>query len=264
MKDKNLRKMIDSDGKEYRFNSIAFRECLQQFAYEKGTSKGKVILDMAEEIGVSDSSIKQWQLPKYGGPSDMQKVRDVAEYLQVDYTDFLKAREKEKTDKMNEIQVNTYRVEGEQKHRVELINSIPEEHFRVYTEREAANDIFRSVSRIFYDMRNDMIDPFQVLNDFFSPNELYYTLWSHMLELPEDIYLQLEEFFESEISPMFDGDSGFDDVFNSHICDEFKIEKYGSQDISLDSYTIFSEFYPYLEKRILGGLRNIFKRYLPK
>lgn len=262
MKGKSLRKLVDTDGKRYQFNSMAFRAELHEYAKEKQMSVNNLMEDIAEEIGVSISAIKQWQTPKLSGPSDMQKVRDLADYLEQDYQEFL-FECKEEIKKMDGLNVKTYDVVGAQQHMVYFQNG-GSDVCRVFSEREAANDILRSVVCMFYYIRTSMTDFWtdQVLLEFQA--DIYKNIQSHMLELPEGIYKKLEEYKDTELECFFGGDSGIDTVFESYIKEQYLEEKYGTKDRELDSFEIGLEFIPYLEKRLLGGLREIFKEYIPK
>lgn len=263
MKGKSLRKLVDTDGKRYQFDSLTFRDELHEYAKEKQMSVSNIMEDIAEEIGVSASAIKQWQTPKLSGPSDMQKVRDVAEYLDNDYHEFLVECDEE-IENMNEVKVKTYEVAGVQEHKVYLQNSVYKDPSRVYSEKEAANDILRSVVDVFEVIREQYLDFWRGYDVLTYENDMYSTLQRHMLELPEKTYMELVSFFDTEISCIFGGDSGIDTVFESHIKEEFAEEMYGSKDIELGDMEITFGFLPYLEKRILGRLREIFKDYIPK
>lgn len=262
MKGKSLRKLLDNDGKQYQFNSISFRIELHEFAKEKQMSVINLMQDIADEIGVSASAIKQWQSPKLSGPSDMQKVKDVAEYLFQDYHEFLVECDEE-INQMNEVKVKTYEVAGVQEHKVYFENRINEDKSRVYSEKEAANDILRSVVSMFSYMRTSLDRFYTEQMMLVFEDDIYSTLQKHMLEIPENTYNELEAYVDTEISCIFGGDTGLDTVFESHLKDEYSEEEYGYKKKDLNDCEIVFGFVPYLEKRILGRMRDIFKDYIP-
>ena len=135
----------------------------------------------------------------------------------------------------------------------------------MYSEKEAANDILRSVVDMFESIR-DMED-INVWNDLSVmeyQNIILTSIQSHMLELPERIYRELELLFDTEISCIFGGDTGMDSLYESHIKEEYLEEIHESNNRKLDIMEIALDFLPYVEKRILGRLREIFKDYIPK
>ena len=155
-------------------------------------------------------------------------------------------------------------VRGYLEHEVYLENSVKFDSSRVYTEKEAANDIFRMVV--------NMLEAIRFVGDInfrYKPEVMIYQeklhciLQKHMLELPEHVYRELDLFFHTEIRCIFVGDSGLETLYESHIKEEYVEERYGSKDIELNFAEIMFSFIPYLEKRILSRMREIFKEYIP-
>ncbi len=77
-------RVFTEDGKQYSFNSMAFRSRIDSMAKEKGVSKGQIADELAERLCVTTDSINNW---KYGknGPADLDTVKKTAEILHTDW-----------------------------------------------------------------------------------------------------------------------------------------------------------------------------------
>lgn len=99
----SFRVLVDTDGKRYRFDRFAFNEALgaaKRTAKERDQMLSREFFQaFADALATSVSTITHWA-SRYNGPSDMGRVKDMAEFLGIDYKDLLLSEEQE--DAMNE------------------------------------------------------------------------------------------------------------------------------------------------------------------
>ena len=86
------------DGEQYVFSSFALKTCIRKYKSDKKTY-GEIITSemimeaLADSIHVSVDAIKNWMYEK-NGPGDLETVKSVAGFLNVDYVELLKKQEK--------------------------------------------------------------------------------------------------------------------------------------------------------------------------
>lgn len=82
------------DGTEYDFNNKRFKELyfLKAQTFKENSPNGESLFKfLQEQYGFSASAIKSWRRDRK--PEDIQKVKDLAEALEVDYRDLIKIKE---------------------------------------------------------------------------------------------------------------------------------------------------------------------------
>lgn len=82
------REYVDIDGKRYKFNCDVFKKAIERAAKvkssnEKRIPKDYIISKLADEIMTSSETVRKWQ--SGNSPSDIDKVKDCAKILDVDY-----------------------------------------------------------------------------------------------------------------------------------------------------------------------------------
>ena len=94
----SFRVLVDTDGKRYRFDRFAFNEALgaaKRTAKERDQMLSREFFQaFADALATSVSTITHWASGS-NGPSDMGRVKDMAEFLGVDYKNLLLAEEQE-------------------------------------------------------------------------------------------------------------------------------------------------------------------------
>ena len=92
----SFRVLVDTDGKRYRFDRFAFNEALgaaKRTAKERDQMLSREFFQaFADALATSVSTITHWA-SGYNGPSDMGRVKDMAEFLGIDYKDLLLSEE---------------------------------------------------------------------------------------------------------------------------------------------------------------------------
>lgn len=74
------------DGADYYFNFVTFKQFFNHFANGK---IGAYEAELGDSIGVSKETIHAWR-NKCNGPSDLEKIKDIAEVWNIDYFTLLK------------------------------------------------------------------------------------------------------------------------------------------------------------------------------
>lgn len=77
------------EGSKYQFSSLSFNAFVNMKKYnenEKGNklTKGIITEELAENLHVSTDAIKNW-LYGYNGPTDVEQVKAISDYLDIDY-----------------------------------------------------------------------------------------------------------------------------------------------------------------------------------
>ena len=103
------RLLVDSDGKQYRFSNFAFQEAvgaelakqrkLNKDNIKKGTqqiTREAIVQSLASKIHLSNDTIKKWDKGA-NGPGDIEKVKDCANALGIDYHSLLEFEGKQET-----------------------------------------------------------------------------------------------------------------------------------------------------------------------
>ena len=129
MEQVNFKRLKTEDGKEYTFNSLAFKKELKRTAVAskkdgKVTSIEAFKEGLADKIAVSTAAIKQWESGR-NGVSDIERVQEIAEYLGLeDYKSLL--IEVKTEEKKDDITMKNYILEEERKTAREVFNSLVE------------------------------------------------------------------------------------------------------------------------------------------
>lgn len=72
------------DDIQYSFSSMSFRSVFDRYAKENKITKGRNAENLRKWVNVSVDAVNNW---KYGknGPADMETIKNIAEYLHVDW-----------------------------------------------------------------------------------------------------------------------------------------------------------------------------------
>ena len=91
---KNTNKTYTVDGVKYQFDSVCFNAFLNYKKFieaenENKLTKAKISEDLADRLHVSTDAIKNW-LYGYNGPSDVEQIKAIGEYFDIDYSVLLR------------------------------------------------------------------------------------------------------------------------------------------------------------------------------
>ena len=96
---KNTNKIYMVDGSKYQFSSVNFNAFINVKKFngsQKGNklTKAKITEELADKLHVSTDAIKNW-LYGYNGPTDVEQVKAIGEYFDIDYLHLLQKVEDE-------------------------------------------------------------------------------------------------------------------------------------------------------------------------
>lgn len=87
MKNKTLRTFV-IDGKEMQFNLTFFNNIFKTKAKQEKKGIGELEEELAAEIFVEKATVHAWR-NRVNGPSDLEKIQQIAEYFKLNVKDFL-------------------------------------------------------------------------------------------------------------------------------------------------------------------------------
>ncbi len=98
---KKTNKIYEEQGIQYHFNSEKLQVLInqrKQFLTQthKKATKAEIMVEIADGLYVSTEAVKNWMYG-YNGPSDLEQIKTIGKYFDVDYHQLLKLEE----DKMN-------------------------------------------------------------------------------------------------------------------------------------------------------------------
>lgn len=73
-------KTFTIDGKPMQFNTYLFDSCFKDYCKKNKTSLGKMAIQIAEELCVSDEAVRNWR-KGINSPSDLEKISDLENIL---------------------------------------------------------------------------------------------------------------------------------------------------------------------------------------
>jgi len=95
-KEKTLKTLTIIDNAEYCFSKSAFRHICHEYVYiKKKTSKYTINMlkeEIAEEVSMSYETVRQWYKENGNGPSDIEIVKQIAGFFDIDYIELLHQR----------------------------------------------------------------------------------------------------------------------------------------------------------------------------
>ncbi len=191
------------DGKEYVFSSHAFKQRIKTFLE---TSQFKTLEALFEDIAskahVTADAVRNWNYAK-NGPGDIEIVKILADYLNVDYKEIMRVQEVKKMAENKSETLNT----------------------------DKTKDVIRAV----YQKMADFMDVALYEVDFEECGDSYYEyeamyremlnlLHRSMLDIPEKLYHQLEEMIVDKFAPYLYGyDFGMTSFWESEEFKEFSM-----------------------------------------
>ena len=194
------------DGVKYQFNSLRLKMFVDQKKASLQRSNQKVTQtaireQLAEKTFVSPEAIKNWM---YGNnaPSDLEQVKTLAEYFDVDYHQLLK-EEKEMTntteikyDLTNDVQKQYTRniIRSIFKKTRELLEEI-EEYAWEFSNIEGGPEVFFSE-----DNKEKVLQAYHTMDEM--QDDVLKELQYAMLEIPEKSYLDLREFLGFQVQEL--------------------------------------------------------------
>lgn len=185
MVSKNFKVLEIINGKEYCFSAFAFKASVRNFKAEKkrngeNIASEDLYWELAEATHVSADSIKNWMYAK-NGPGDLQTVKEIANYLKIDYKDLLK--EQEKQDMSGNDGVNQNAVDnGNTKDVIRV----------VYQKMSAFMDA--AVQELCFDSDEATFYTYEAIY-----KDMVGTLHRSMLDIPIGIYDQLKAIAEGDL-----------------------------------------------------------------
>ncbi len=209
---KNFKVLEVRDDQEFVFDSFAFKASVSKYVADKKAAgepikKEDVKGDLAEKTFTSVDSITNWMYGR-NGVSDLEAVKTIAAYLQIDYMKLLRVQEK------------TIMVENKEIKTIENVNM------------DKTKDVIRTVYQkmsTFMDVAADCVR-FDYSQEFFEEHEHYYldaarTLHLSLLDIPADIYKQLESILVDFEIYMYGFDRGVADLWDGKDYHDFLEEE---------------------------------------
>lgn len=268
-------------GKDYRFNQEMFNEAYlfqlgqirkeQKKLMRQPMTEQSFREDMASKICVSADTIKKW---RYGinSPGSVEIIADIEKYLQVEQGSFLvEEKSKEITDKLKESKAMTTRI-------------IPD------FERNSVRTIYRQLVKLItafintngkqlftdipYNPKNANYDCIWLENEKMysydeymeTENRTYYVFRENMIDIPEKIYNELYEVYQTITGGYddrymyiddYDGDSWYPLYLEEYCEDHYSdIDVHGN--IYVESHCIYE-----LTNGWYQEIREILKDYIP-
>lgn len=196
MEQVSFKRLKAEDGKEYTFDSLAFKKELKRTAVaSKKDGKVSSIEEfkegLADKIAVSTAAIKQWESGR-NGVSDIERVQEIAEYLGLeDYKTLLvEVKAEERKDDMT---MTNYILEEERKTAREVFNGLVEV-IKMYKDTGAyayTDGSYGSPTEVDIITKNDEVEIIIQKARFDIPEETHRELSSLFFEiistLPEEI-----------------------------------------------------------------------------
>lgn len=229
------------EGKEYVFSSFSFKVNVQKYKSEKKSQGQKVSNEwiwesIAQEVHVTMDSIRNWMYGK-NGPSDLESVKAIARYLNIDYHDLLKVQEEKIMSEKTNVICN-------------MVNA---------TETK---DVIRVIYQKMSEFMDDAVDELCFDSDeemyliYLSVyKELIRTLHQSMIDIPPAIYDQLKDVVENELSLYLYGpECGMASIWETEEYKEFR------KNNEAFSHQLYME---YKAEEFYLKMRNILKEYLP-
>lgn len=218
MEQVSFKRLKAEDGKEYTFDSFAFKKELKRTAVASKKNGNVSSIEefkegLADKIAVSTAAIKQWESGR-NGVSDIERVQEIADYLGLeDYKDLL-------------IEVKT----EERKDDMTMINYILEE------ERRTAREVFNGFVEVIQ-MYKDSDAYAHVDGEYCTPtnedillknNEVEVIIQKSRFDIPEDTHRELASLFFEIVSTLPEEIEGDNDFYRGMMV-ERKAEEYYEQ-----------------------------------
>lgn len=92
---------------KYQFNCFLFNQCVDRYATTMKIKKSKLESSLADKLFVSSSAIHNWRFGS-NGPSSLDLIKGAAQFLEVDYMDFLrKNKEVKEMKRLSTLQIES-------------------------------------------------------------------------------------------------------------------------------------------------------------
>ncbi len=202
-------KSYSEEGTKYQFDSKKMQMYANQLKYDlqshgKKKNKGDIMKELAEKLFVSEDAVKTWM---YGtnGPSDLEQVKQIADYFGIDYHQLLDKEETEMaTNSITTIAVETAGEEQLKKTK-ECIREI---YIALIRCKNALVDLYYTVNP------DDNGDPF---NPKYKENQRInysaFATWrdmalqsleKSMLDIPAELYNRIYEYIWTDMNSILD------------------------------------------------------------
>lgn len=222
------------DGTKYYFNNIHFAKIIREICRdtEDGMirSKQELLEDIAEETGISASSMNHW-IMGHNAPSDFEKIKSVADALKVDICDLVEKEENSTSKTMKE---ETIMNSNENKViEATVVMPAPASICDYSDTKSVLREIFMQISEYIetfritlgfnYDEIGEEFDMFYSGEKF---SEIYGLIRKRMLDLPMDLYKELLLFCKGYLADMMGDEYDPVDIWDIRTAsDEELIEK---------------------------------------
>ena len=231
--------------KEYRmednskcyFSTEKFARVLREIRRDsdefKKKSKQEFFEDLADKTGISVSSINHWVMG-HNAPSDPEKIRSIAEALQIDIFDIL---EMDKSGKGEE-RTMTYKNEREANlmlNNMKCDYSEPKDVIRkIYFEMVEFIENFRTTLAFEYDRFGE---PFDIMYPSEQYSKIICMIRKSMLDIPYDTYKQLLQFAEGFLEGMIGDEFDSVDIWDITTQSDYESENpYKGQFVGFQNY----------------------------
>lgn len=229
------------DGKEYVFSPFAFKSNMSQFKAkrkEQGKASEDAFAEIAEAAYVSVDALKNWMYGK-NGPADLETVKRVSAKLEVNYMDLLKEQEKEKMEEKKMANSN-YVDMNRAKDAIRL----------VYQKMAAFMDAAVEEER--FDYSHETLFTYDAVY-----KDMLRTLHQCMLDIPVEVYDELEQVIEGTLSVYLYGYPEYSiDIWDCSDYTDFCKEH------NLNEESGYSAFMENEAKEFYAKMREILKDYL--
>ena len=256
---KNTCKIYEENGVRYQFAS---KKLLMQINQKKHNAqsigekltKAKIMNELAEQHCVSVEAVKNWMYG-YNGPSDMEQVIKLGKYFDIDYHELL---EKEEEEMAENTKITGIVTDWQAQYTKDKIREI---YRAILSYIDSAGFYYRKLNRVDEGLteeeKTELIGQARpALVALY--NNAFNTLESSMLDIPEDMYEKIEEYFWLDLSDYIDLICG-----SEHTVDE---EMEPDPDIDIEQYE--QEAMIRMVEFFGGGyrkeLRQLFEDYIVK
>ena len=194
-----------SNGKTAVFNYLELRSAITHKAQTQGISRQELMENIADEIGISFSSMKHW-IQGHNAPSDLDKVQDIANALGLSLEDLLTEKGEEEMTTSN----NTS-------------NVAPVTAMHTFTsDSEAVRSIYILIVdfiETFRQFASTQFDKTQALKNIFV------CLMKARLDIPSEVFIQLLSFVVNYLQQMILADKLFTSVYAEEMNDDIAPNK---------------------------------------
>ena len=245
-------KTYSEEGKKYQFDSKKMQMYANQLKYDfqkqgKKKNKGDIMKELAEKLYISEEAVKSWM---YGnnGPSDLEQVKQVADYFSVEYHQLLDKEEEKMVADITTVKVNETQMQYTKERVRELYAAL------LYTINKTIDFFYIEEQPEGLDYEEYEGETNSAYNDAFTAGErVGELLEKYLLDIPEKLYNEIKEYLWTTLEPVLDA------------IDRTYRQRLGSKDMyNMDSRELCEFIDPFRRGGYITDLRRIFDDFIVK